>query len=308
MSTSNETSNNIDVYQIVTNRIISLLENGTIPWEKPWKEAEPPKNLLSKRYYRGINTWLLSSLDYENHLYLTWDQIKKLGASVLKNQKGHIVVFWKTINKDAELQESDEGNNKRKYAILRYYKVFNVAQIKNLPQKLFPEPVESDLSPLAECEAIISTMPQCPTIKFGEKMAFYSIEGDYINMPKKKTFKNIESYYATLFHELVHSSGHSSRLSRKTITQIAEFGSDPYSIEELIAELGSCYLCNGAGILPKQIDNSAAYIQGWLKQLKSDKKFIVFAAAHAQRATDFILNIKETDVKDEVEQSEVIIN
>ena len=157
---------------------------------------------------------------------------------------------------------------------------------------------------ILECESIITGMPQCPVIKFKEKEAYYHIVEDYINMPKRKSFKSAELYYATLFHELVHSTGAEKRLNRKTINEMAEFGSEMYSIEELIAELGSAYLSSFTGILSKGIQNNAAYIKGWLGKLKNDKRFIVQASGQAQRAVDFIMNTQVADSKDEGEQSE----
>jgi len=141
-----------------------------------------------------------------------------------------------------------------------------------------------------------------------QSIAYYDVERDYINMPKKKSFKTVEGYYATLFHELVHSTGSEKRLNRNTIIEMVEFGSEPYSIEELIAELGCAYLCFYAGISRGEIKNSAAYISGWLKTLKNDKKFIVQASGNAQRAVDYILNIKELVVKNEVEQAELLVD
>src|SRR5678815_1026584 len=132
MSTSsNDTSKNIDVYSIVTNRIIELLEQGTVPWQKPWAEAGMPMNVVSKRPYRGINLWLLSMLNYDQSLWLTWDQLKKLGGSVKQGETGQIVVYWQSLKKNAELQGTEKENDKKNYAILRYYKVFNIAQCKN---------------------------------------------------------------------------------------------------------------------------------------------------------------------------------
>jgi antirestriction protein ArdC len=304
--TSAGTSSSFDIYQIVTDRIISVLEKGTIPWKQPWNEAGPPSNLLSKRTYRGINTWLLASLGYEHNGFLTWDQIKKAGASVCKGEQGHVVVFWKTVTKGKTLEESEEHPQQKPQHLLRYYKVFNVSQIKDLPANMVS--AETQENEILSCEAIISSMPQCPPIKHKESSAFYAIDEDYINMPKKRSFKDQHRYYATLFHELVHSTGHTSRLNRKTVTEMAELGSKQYSIEELIAEMGACYLCNTAGILPQQIENSAAYIDAWLQKLKNDKRFILFAAASGQRAADFILNVKEAETKDEVEQPETISN
>lgn len=305
MVPTTSTSSIIDVYQIVTDRIIALLEQGTLPWQKPWATTGIPRNLLSKRPYRGINLWLLLSLNYEQNLFLTWDQVKQVGGSVNKGETGQVVIFWKTAKKEETVAGSEE--KQKTTPVLRYYKVFNIAQCSNIPTTLYEQPMQQEIDPLTACENIITGMPGCPPIRHKEHKAYYHIEEDYINLPKRKSFASSESYYSTLFHELVHSTGHEKRLNRATITQMAEFGSEPYSIEELIAELGSCYLCNHTGILNPEVQNSAAYINGWLGMLKKDKRFIVQASAQAQKAVDCILNMSAPTAENgTVEQPEII--
>lgn len=297
---SNQTApTKVDVYQIVTDRIIELLEQGTVPWQKPWLEAGIPMNAISKRPYRGINLWLLLALNYERNLFVTWDQLKKLGGSVKQGEHGHVVLYWKTHSKNEEVTE---GETSKKPPILRYYKVFNVSQCRDIPESLLEPFKASEHQPVLECEAIISGMPQCPEIRFKEQTAYYHILEDFINMPKRKSFKTAELYYTTLFHELVHSTGAEKRLNRKSITEMSEFGSELYSIEELIAELGSAYLSSFAGIMSKSITNTAAYIDGWLGKLRNDKRFIVQASGQAQRATDFILNTRTLEEQEPNQQ------
>jgi len=298
MDSQTTTSTKIDVYEMVTNRMIELLEADTIPWKQPWIESGMPMNVMSKRQYRGINLWLLLSLKYDHHLYLTWDQVKALGGSINQGEHGHIVVFWKQTKKEPE--ELNEKGEPKTIRTLRYYKVFNVAQCRALPQSL-----QEQLSgthnavPIITCEEIANNMPSPPLIILQGKKAYYDVEKDQVVLPQLKSFKTSESYYSTLWHELVHSTGSPQRLGRKSITQMAEFGSDIYSVEELIAEIGASFLCSMTGILETEIKNSAAYIKGWLTQLKNDKKFIIQASSQAQRAVDFILNNHETHVKDE---------
>ncbi len=287
MDSNVATSQKLDVYAIVTNRIIELLEKGTVPWKQPWADAGMPMNLLSKRAYRGINLWLLLSLRYSKNLFLTWDQIKKLGASVKQREHGHVVVFWRTIQKKKENDTEDGPVSSR--SVLRYYKVFNIEQCRDLPDGLLPASPAGFNEPIKACEDIISNMPDCPPIDFIDNHAYYHPIDDFINMPKPETFNQKESYYATLFHELVHSTGHEKRLNRKSLTQMAEFGSEPYSIEELVAELGAAYLCSSASILEGQIGSSSAYIKGWLTKLRNDKRFIMQSSTYAQRAVDLIL-------------------
>lgn len=316
MDSNNVTPNKLDVYEMVTNRIIELLEKGTIPWRQPWKDAGIPMNLLSKRQYRGINLWLLLSLNYENNLFLTWDQIKSIKASVKQGEQGHPVIFWRTIPK--KKQSEDETEAEKQVPFLRYYKVWNVSQVRDIPKDLLlkrgalpegeDENTDGKSDPFFPCQPVIHGMPQCPPIYHNEQKAYYHRKDDYINMPKKRSFKKGESYYSILFHELIHSTGHEKRLNRSFSADMAETGGDKYSLEELVAELGACYLCSHCGILPSVIDNNAAYIKAWLNRLKDDKKFIIHASGHAQRAVDFILNEKQEtrDQKDEVEQPELL--
>lgn len=293
MDSQQTPSKKVDVYALITNRIIELLERGTIPWKQPWSHQEMPRNMLSKRKYRGINFWLLLSLHYEQNLFLTWDQIKTIGASVKKDEKGHVVVFWKNVKKQP--QELDEKGNPKQIPMLRYYKVFNIEQCRDIPSGLIPqkEPTLTEFNPILECEVILHSIPNCPDIRHKEQRAYYHIADDYINMPKKKSFKTVESYYSTLFHELVHSTGNEKRLGRSTVTEMHEFGSEQYSLEELIAEMGTAFLCSFTGIAHAEIENSAAYIKGWLEKLANDKKFVLQASGQAQKAVDHIMNLQE---------------
>ena len=298
---STQTASKLDVYQLVTDQIISLLEQGIVPWQKPWNDAGVPMNLLSKRQYRGINLWLLLSLNYEKNSFLTWEQIKSIGGSVNKGETGHIVVFWKPVQKKAEETE----NKQKSVPMLRYYKVFNIAQCRDIPEHLIPvvDDTIEDIDPIFECEAILHTMPDMPHITFQGKQAYYSIERDEIVLPKMKDFKSSPGYYSTLYHELVHATGVEKRLNRKTITDMVPFGTESYAMEELIAEMGSAYLCRFSGILPSEIKNTVAYLDNWLGVLRNDKKFIISASGQSQKAVDFILSRKDNESKDEVEES-----
>ena len=300
MDSQNNASTKMDVYQIVTDQIISLLEKGVIPWQRPWTSGMP-MNLLSKREYRGINLWLLVSMNYEQNFFLTWDQLKSIGGSVKKDEKGHVVLYWKPSQK----KEEEEGNNRKVLAVLRYYKVFNISQCREIPTNLLPQ-LELGIKehqPHLKCEDIINSMLGGPRIQHKEQKAYYNIKTDVINMPKKKSFKSIESYYSTLYHELVHSTGAEKRLGRKTITDMVPFGSESYAMEELIAELGSAYLSHFSEILPNEIKDKVAYLQNWLEVLRNDKRFIVTSSGHAQKAVDFVLNKSGNGSKDEVNES-----
>ena len=284
----NKTTEHLDVYAIITNRIIDQLEQQVIPWRKPWTEGGHPQNLFTKRLYTGINTWLLGSLGYSQNYFLTWKQVKSVGASIKKGEKGTMVVFWKRLPQDQE-----EGVEQQQYkSILRYYYVFNIAQIDNFPEVItIPIPPET-IANITACDEIIERMPNCPTIKHHKQSAYYAPKEDYINMPKQGSFNSLTSYYGTLFHELIHSTGHQSRLNRKEVVESNKYGSEMYSIEELTAEIGACYLNSIAGILNPEFDNSVSYIKGWIEKLRNDKRMIVYASSQAQKATDYILNVQ----------------
>lgn len=179
--------------------------------------------------------------------------------------------------------------------MLRLYHVFNVAQCENLksvPAIAAPVTSAPTTATNAAAEAIVAAMPQRPEIKHGLAKAFYAPSLDYVGMPNRERFETVNAYFQTLFHELTHATGHATRLNRPTLTETAGFGSYPYCKEELVAEMGAAFLCGQANIGEASLENSAAYIQGWLQQLKNDKKLIVQAAAQAQKAADFILGIK----------------
>jgi antirestriction protein ArdC len=296
------TTSKIDLYQLVTDQIINSLEQGVIPWQRPWAVAGVPMNLLSKRQYRGINLWLLLLLNYERNFFLTWDQIKASGGSVMAGEKGHIVVFWKQLPKKSV--EEKDGRQKQ-VPMLRYYKVFNIAQCRDIPEHLLPKADETikEFIPKMECESIIQCMPDAPPIEHKDQKAYYNILTDVINMPKKKSFKSVDSYYSTLFHELVHSTGAEKRLGRKSLTDMVPYGTPSYAMEELVAEMGSAYLSRFAGILPNEIENTVAYLDNWLGVFKKDKRFLITAAGQAQRAVDMVLSSKEEESKEEVDES-----
>jgi antirestriction protein ArdC len=290
----------LDMCQLVTDKIIALFEQGIIPWQKPWKDAGIPMNLLSKRAYKGINLWLLNALGYAKNYFLTWEQIKTLGGSVNKDEKGHMVVFWKMVKRKPE--ELDDRGVAKTTPMLQYYKVFNIAQCRDIPTTLIPvvdETVEP-LNPVLECEAILNTMPDMPQISFkGKAAAYYNVELDEITLPKMKDFKSNHGYYATLFHELIHATGAEKRLNRKTLVDRVPFGTPCYAQEELVAEMGAAFLCQFTGILSTEITNTVAYLDNWLGVLKNDKRFIIQASGAAQKAVEFILNSKAEDTNDE---------
>ena len=281
-----------DVYRIVTERVIALLEAGTAPWRKPWHGGDSPHNLVSQRPYRGINTLLLGSTSFASPYWLTFNQVQQLGGRVKKGAKSDLVIFWKVFNSQKETDDgsSSEQTAKRRPPILRYYRVFNVEQTEGLEKHVPPAPQERPFTPIERAASIIEAMPQRPAVCHDAPEAYYAPARDFVNLPRPETFDTAENYYAVAFHELTHSTGHESRLNRPGVagSRLAAFGSADYSREELIAEMGSAFLCAEAGI-ESTLDNSAAYLKGWLEALKGDARLIVTAASAAQCAADFIL-------------------
>ena len=233
------------VYEQITERVMALLEKGTVPWRKPWNaQSGLPRNLLSKKPYRGINVFLLHAMNYESPFWLTFRQAQELGGRVRKGEKACPVVFWK----QHEVEDKETGEKER-IPMMRFYHVFNVAQVDGL--KNIPAAVETPLNPLAtptKPEEIVAFMPKRPEIKHGMRKAFYSPREDIVAMPDRARFDKEAGYFTTLFHELLHSTGHVSRLNRPTLTESEGYGSNPYCKEELIAEMGAAFLCGHAGI------------------------------------------------------------
>lgn len=302
-----------DVYQIVTDRIVEALEGGIIPWRRPWKRLSNgglgfPTSVATGKPYHGVNVWLLAltadAMGYASHLWLTFNQAKKLGGRVRKGEKGTQVVFWKVVKKD----EADSAGvvREKKMFFLRYYTVFNVEQCDDLPEKFTPLPDEieesEELADIEMCASIVAEMPGRPTIKHGGDRACYFLGLDKIHMPAKKQFGTMEAYYATLFHELVHSTGAKHRLARHNEDEYKPhiFGSPNYSREELVAETGSAMLCALTGIdLPEIQENEAAYIGNWMKALKADPRAVIVAAGRGMKAADYILGEHETSNDDD---------
>jgi antirestriction protein ArdC len=265
-----------------------MLEKGTVPWQKPWKVATGlPRNLVSKKPYRGINTLLLHSMSYESPFWLTFHQAQQLGGMVRKGESACPVVFGKRVK-----EQDEQTGEENAYTVLRLYNVFNSAQIDGLEN--IPAPVETPATVNTTAADIVALMPKRPEIKYGMSKAYYSPSTDIVAMPDRARFDSEAHFYSTIYHELTHATGAKSRLNRPTLTESAGFGSNPYCKEELIAEMGAAFLCGHAGI-ENTIQNSAAYLQNWLEQLKNDNVLIVQAAAQAQKAADFILGTKFED-------------
>lgn len=279
------------VYEIITDKIVSAIESsGVLPWKKPWKtyqgEDAFAKNLVSRKPYRGVNAFLLGMMPYSSPYWVTYKQALGLGGQVGKGEKGMPIVFW---NKDDVEDESTGKTKSRTY--LRYYTVFNVEQCDNVTAPAVVEIEWADDRRLENCERIVSGYSGGPKVSEGHHEACYFLASDAVMMPKRQAFVSVEEFYSTLYHELAHSTGHSSRLGRKEIAdRPMSFGSKGYGKEELVAEMAASFLCAEAGISPVTIDNSVSYIDGWIRTIKGNPKLLIEAASHAQRASDWILN------------------
>ncbi len=294
----------MDVYSIITQRIIEKLEAGCIPWHKPWRSIGAPRNLASKKRYRGINVWLLTVQGYTSPHWATIRQINALGGSVRKGEKATPVVFWRIYVDGVEVKAGEpepegqetEGRGKRRF-VLRYYSAFNTEQC-DLPASVTDKlalPEQRQFDPIEACEKILAGMPNPPEIVHTGDKAFYSPVTDRVTLPPRGLFESAEEYWATLWHECAgHATGHPKRLNRDSIKEAAPFGSATYSLEECIAEMAAAYLCGIVGIENRTIDNSAAYIAGWAKTFRENHKLIVHAAAQAQRACDYVLKVKSS--------------
>src|SRR2546427_3936697 len=280
-----ESKTHQSVYEIVTEQIIRQLEQGVAPWHKPWR-TEAPCNLVSGKAYRGINPFLLAPQGYGSRYWLTFNQANKLGGHIRKGEKSSIVTFW-NVGEEKTVRDADGRERKFRPFLLRYYRVFNIEQTEGIADKLGLGNATPRVASIEQCESIVAGMPNPPAMQQGAR-AWYRPSTDTVGIPSRNAFNSAEEYYSTLFHELTHSTGHSKRVGRDGIEKLNTFGSESYSKEELIAEMGAAMLCGVAGIERKTLPNSAAYLRSWIDVLKSDSRMVVSAASQAQKAADYI--------------------
>ena len=299
-----------DMYALITNRLISELEKGNIAWRKTWNAYGIAKNYATGKAYKGINFLMMNFFSpYPIPYFMSFKQAKDLGGNIKKGAKAEQVIYFSTYFKDGDnnsisaeqaTERKKTGEKVKVLKFLRYYSVFNVANIEGIDFNFEEMPLKPH-EKIEKCEQILGNYPNAPRYEFKDlQSAFYSPTFDYINMPPLEQHDTPEDYYCTFFHELIHSTGHAKRLNRAEIVETNKFGSEPYSIEELTAELGASFLCHIAQIENTAlIENSAAYIKGWLKQLKNDNQFIFKASAEAQKAVDYIYNFDDTEQAEE---------
>ena len=290
-----------NVYQMVTDRIVEMMNQGIIPWRRPWHSGavdngeEKAISYNSRRAYSLLNQWLLG----EPGEYLTFTQIKERGGSSRKGEKSRMVVFFKSMT----YTEKDPETGKEKlhtYPLLRYYNVWHINQTEGIASKLKasePEPeTAAGPSPVNTAEnVILSYLMRETSLKFQNDKpsasAYYSPSQDMVVVPMLSQYDNAAEYYSTTFHELTHSTLKKSRCDRESENTRAFFGNSDYSREELVAEMGAAMLCSNCGIDSKSaFRNSVAYIQNWMQALKNDPKMIVWASCRAEKAAKYILN------------------
>lgn len=290
----------MDVYSMVTERIISQLEKGEIPWKKPWAKClDGTFNRVTRRPYSLLNQLLL----LHGGEYATFKQWDQIGGRVKKGEKAEIVVFWKMQEK-VEQDESGAVTVKQ-IPLLRYYNVFHISQVENVMPLIKTE--DFGTKPIERAETILQDYVKREHIALFEKesnKAFYSPAMDSITLPKITQFEHAEEFYSTAFHECGHSTLKASRCDRESDNKNALFGSENYSKEELVAEITSAAIMHHVGLeTPATFKNSAAYIQNWLSVLKQDKKLIVLATGKAEKAAKYILNINNEEKEMEQEQN-----
>ena len=291
----------MNVYEVITNRIITSLEAGTVPWRTPWTTSTPI-NMVSKKAYRGINVFLLGCSGYSSNLWLSFKQAKDKGGCVRKGEHYTPVFFSGFYVKDRVTKKIRFAgkNEPGAFFMSKFFQVFNVSQCDGIEVPV-GDAAKTEFEQNQACENVVSSWMGCPDIEHGGIRACYIPSQDKIQMPEKVAFTTPAEYYSTLFHEMTHSTGASKRLDRKGITDTIMFGSHNYSFEELVAECGAAFLCGRTGILNQTIDNSAAYIASWISKLKSDPKWVIDAAGQASKAADMIMGAAEATPEKEEE-------
>jgi antirestriction protein ArdC len=290
----------MSIYKDITNQIIKQLEAGTAPWVKPWATLPgegTPKNLHTGKPYRGVNVLQLwaagMAKEYEHGLWCTYKQAQERGGQVRKGEKGTTVVFWKPMEK-----RDPETGKIKKTLLARGYSVFNIAQIDGI-EAIVPNRPEHEWNPLVEAESLVTKHDI--DLRIGGDKAYFNVAQDYIRMPDRKRFEDAENYYGTLLHEITHWSGHKTRLDRPFN---GFFGSPDYAREELVAELGSAFLCARLGINGEL--QHPEYIASWIKVLKDDSTAIVRASKLAEIAADYVMEVKDGSSTGTQDDSELV--
>lgn len=286
-----------DIYTRITNKILADLEKGELTWRKPWNSEHLTQNVQrplrwNNIPYTGINTIVLwaTSAERAYHLphWMTFKQALELKGNVRKGEKGTQVIYAEQMTKE---QEDKDGELQLvQIPFLKSYTVFNVSQIEGLPEHFYETPEQTPANSPQRINELENFFAQTKAdIRSGYKAAYYSMD-DYVTMPPIESFETANDYYGVLAHEITHWTKHPTRLNRDLGRK--HWGDEGYAKEELVAELGACFLAADLGFEPMPEEKHAAYIQSWLQALQDDKKLIVFAASHAQKATEYLLSLQ----------------
>lgn len=283
----------IDVYSKVTNKIIADLEHGNLTWLQPWQSGHAAGHIsrplrAGGKAYRGVNVLMLwaSAMEsgFNSPLWVTYKQAAELGGQVKKGEKGSLVVYADTFRKTGT---DDKGEDvETTIPFMKGYTVFNAEQVDGLPNHFYATiaPINKDVERLECVEHFFAATGA--TIRHGGNQAYYRLSQNIVQMPELQAFRDSESYYATLAHEMTHWTRHETRLNRDFGRK--RFADAGYAMEELVAEIGAAFLCADLGITPETREDHAAYVASWLKVLKDDKRAIFTAASHAQKAADHL--------------------
>lgn len=274
----------------ITDRFIELIENGVIPWHRVWTRGGMPQNLVTRKPYRGVNLLLLTAADCASNCFLTYRQLEALGGRAKKGCVPHLVAYWRQpAMPGADDADAETGPL---YPSLQYRRVYNVSQCEGIPKGMVPRTARRN-DAINACENIVRMMPNRPQVYSDVADAYYQPFHDTVYVPGMDGYADKEGYYADLFRELVHSTGHEGRLNRDGLLGMREYSQSGYTMEELVAEIGACFLKSFAGISAKEAPFDEAYAKAWVQQLRRDPRFIVAAAARAQKAVDYILGVPD---------------
>lgn len=300
-TTNTSSSQRSDIYSRITARIVEQLEQGVRPWHRPWSAKHAAGSVSRPLRHNGqrysgvnvLNLWLTAEeAGYVSPYWMTFAQAKSLGGSVRKGEHGTEVVYASTYKKTETTDEGEEVE--QEIAFLKSYFVFCADQISDLPPhycQLANQPQEK-LERIETAERFFANTGA--DVRYGGNKAYYSLTADYIQLPPFETFESAESHAATLAHESVHWSGATHRLNREDFGR-KRWGDAGYAIEELVAELGSAYLCADLSITPEVREDHAAYIESWLAVLKADRRALFTAASHASKAVDFLRGLQPAE-------------